>query len=167
MTGLRMLACDAVLSVAAHGPVCIVLWRGAVTKPTFEVQRAALESVVKAHDVAALLCIIEAGAKPPDEALRRASVEMVRSHRERLRCVACVFEGVGFKAASNRAILSGMAMFYEKAPGQQVGVFATVDESAVWLGKHMKLLSPSALPVDVARMRSWMTAFASESDRAS
>src|SRR5450432_894406 len=88
---LRVLHCDETCAVAEKGAICIVIWRGNVEKNSFERQRSGLEEVVRRHpEGAGFLCIIEKGAKPPDEERRRASAAMVESHGERLACLGCV-----------------------------------------------------------------------------
>lgn len=115
------------------GCVCVVIWRGAVTPPTFEKQRASLALVVKNNPAgAAFICVIEPTAKPPSDTLRRASVEMISSHKSVLRANAVVVEGQGFSAALTRGVISGMRLvFREDTPSK---VFASVAEAATWVG---------------------------------
>lgn len=113
--------------------MCVCIWRGAVTPASFERQRSALAEVVDLHPGGAgFLCIIEATATPPNDALRRASVEMLASHGNRLKCVGCTIEGTGFKAAVTRSVLSGMALVFanRKTP---VSFFANVSDTVAWM----------------------------------
>lgn len=151
---LRIQSCNSVVAVAEQGPVCITLWRGAVTSEPFELQRAGLASVAERYPGGvAFLCVVEASARAPDDALRRASSQMVQAHRGKLRCVACVVEGNGFKAATNRGVLSGMALLLDKERFSQIGVFATVDQAAPWMAKHIKLAPTVSLPYSVGQLR--------------
>jgi hypothetical protein len=141
-SAVRLIHCDEVVAVAESGPMCVVVWRGPVTTRPFERQRAGLASVVDRHaDGAGFLCVVEPSAKAPDDALRRASSQMIQTHRDRLKCVACVIEGEGFKAAINRGALAGMALLLDKRK-YHVGVYATVDQAIPWI--NSQLPSPSA-----------------------
>lgn len=135
---VRLLHCDETVVVAETGELCVVIWRGAVTKEPFERQRAGLAEVVKRRpDGAGFICVVERTAKPPEgDELRRASSEMISVHGDRLKCVACVMEGEGFKTAINRGALAGMVLLLRNKK-TAVSVFATVTEAAVWMGKHM------------------------------
>jgi hypothetical protein len=42
--------------------------------------------------------------------MRKASLKMVTDLGEQLACVACVIEGSGFRAATVRSVLAGMAL---------------------------------------------------------
>lgn len=79
------------LALAAVGRLCVAVWSGAVSRPLFELQAFALARVVERHPTqAGFLCIVETGAKPPHEELRRASADMIESHGEQLAFVAAV-----------------------------------------------------------------------------
>jgi len=153
---VRFLYADDTVSTAQSGPVCIVVWRGAVTLAPFEKQRAALAEVVE-HNPAgvAFLCVVEATAKAPDDEMRRASAEMVTSHGDKIKCVAAVVEGEGFVAAVARAALTSMALLARplKAP---LSIFKRVDPAARWMAKHARLERPDELPAFVERVRARM-----------
>src|SRR5260221_13926411 len=90
-TAARVLSSTDGIAIAEVEPVCVVIWRDGVVPARFEKQRAGLAEVVDRHPgVAGFLCIIEPTAKPPDDKLRRASTDMLLSHGDRLKCVACV-----------------------------------------------------------------------------
>lgn len=129
--------CGDGLAVAEAGPVCVVVWRSAVIVPRFEKQKAGLATVVANHPgKAAFLFVVEPTAAPPDEALRKASTQMVASHGDRLRCVAGVIEGTGFKAAVTRSVLSGMTLLLGKRE-VPVSYFARVGEASRWVSEHV------------------------------
>ena len=142
---VRMLHCDENVALAETGALFVAIWRGSVTRNAFERQRAGLADVVQRHPRgAAFLCLVELTAKPPDEELRRAASDMVRSHGKRLTCVATVVEGDGFTAAVHRGAVTGIAMlrFDRKTP---MSVFATVREAVMWLRDHVALPQPDEL----------------------
>jgi hypothetical protein len=124
-----------------------------VERALFEHQRAALAEVVHRNpDGAGLLCVVEETAKPPNDELRRASTQMVAAHGRRLRCVACVIEGSGFKAAVTRSVLSGMALLLgkDRAP---VSFFAHSSPAAHWMGEHLPVESVDDIVAGVEALR--------------
>jgi hypothetical protein len=149
---------DETVVVAETGSLCVVIWRGAVTKVPFEWQRSGLAEVVERHPHGAgFLCVVEASAKPPEEELRRASSQMILAHGEKLKCVACVMEGEGFRAAINRGALAGMYLLLrnKKSP---VSVFAKVPEAVRWMGEHIEIQPPDELVSTVETIRSRLPA---------
>jgi hypothetical protein len=154
----RIIYVDESLAVAQVGRVCVVIWRGAVTRYTFERQRAGLAEVVQKHpDGAAFMCVIEANAKAPDDELRRASTEMIVSHEGHLHCVACIIEGEGFRAAINRGVVAGMFLL-ARHRRTQASVFATVTESVPWIGRFIALPAGDDLTSSVESIRSRLPA---------
>jgi hypothetical protein len=134
--------------------VCVVLWRGNVAKDLFEHQRAGLAEVVQRHpNGAGFICVVEASAKPPDDELRRASTQMIAAHGSRLKCVACVIEGTGFKAAVTRSVLSGMALLLanRQAP---VSFFSHARPAAQWMREYMPIDSIDDIVSTVEHVRS-------------
>jgi hypothetical protein len=157
-TALNVLHKSDGIAVGEIGSVCVVVWRDDVTHSRFEIQRRALESVVKRHGVgSAFLCIVEADVKPPPDDLRRASSVMVAQHQEQLRAVAGVIEGTGFKAALTRSVLSGITSLVRnrKAP---ISYFATVGEASTWLSDH--------LPIEPGKFSAAVDALRAESPEA-
>lgn len=134
---VRVLHCNETVIVADAGCVCIAIWRGRVTKGPFELQRSGLAEVVQRNRAGAgFLCIVENAAKPPEDTLRRASAEMILSHEERLKCVACVIEGQGFMAAVNRGALAGMVLLLRNRK-TEVSIFPRVTEASRWMSQHV------------------------------
>jgi hypothetical protein len=81
--------------------------------------------------------LIEANCAPPDDAIRRASLEMVVEHSKSVRAIACVIEGAGFKASITRSVLAGMKLLLRVPVA--VKFFGSAEDAAVWL-------SPAAQP---------------------
>jgi hypothetical protein len=133
--------------------VCVVVWRGPVTRPRFEAQREGLADVVRRHPAGAgFLCVIEPTAAPPNDELRRAAADMIAAHESSLRCIACVVEGTGFVSAVARSALSGMALLLgsRKVP---LSVFGTVRASTTWMAPRVDLRDASLLARSVESMR--------------
>lgn len=142
------------LGVATIGPVCIVVWRENVTAERFRRQELALQDVVRRYPrEAGFLCVVEAGTTPPDERLRNASAEMIDAHGDRLRCLACVIEGSGFRAALTRSALSGIALLIAR---RELKFAATVSAAAAWMAPRCGVLPPARLIDACATLRAHM-----------
>jgi hypothetical protein len=153
------------LAVGEAGPVCVVVWRTAPTRPLFDAQSAALtEAVLRHPDGAALLCVIEPTADPPSDELRKASTQMIASHGSRLKCVACAIEATGFGAAVTRSVLSGMAMLL---PGRTTATafLPTVKHSATWMRKHLSTVDVTTTEQVTDRLKARITALTATSTR--
>jgi hypothetical protein len=151
---VRFLRGDHSVAIGEFDSVCVVVWRGEVTKPSFELQRAGLAEVVSRHaGRAALLCVVENSAKPSEDDERSASSEMIMAHGDRLKCVACVIEGKGFRAAVNRGALAGMVLLLRNKK-TLVSVFATAREGSHWVSKHLELRALTELEAAVEQVRS-------------
>jgi hypothetical protein len=140
--------------VGELGRVCVAIWRGAATPERFEDQRAGLAEVVRNHpDGAGFLCVIEPTSAPPSDRLRRASIEMITVHKDRLKCVAVVIEGEGFRAATVRGVISGMRLIFPhgKPPAS---AFSKVGESVGWMQQHVRIVMPELVIRGVEELRS-------------
>jgi len=153
----RVLHCGDGLAVAEVGPVCVVIWRDAVTRVRFEKQREGLAEIVERHPgKAGFLCVIEPTAEPPDDELRRASGLMVASHRGRLKCLGTVIEAKGFQAAVVRSVLAGMTLLAGHR-GVPLQYFSSIDRAALWMTQHSEI-EPRAFLRAVAAVRSSLDA---------
>jgi hypothetical protein len=140
----RLLSNEDGLGIAEIGTTLLVRWRGAVTPAPFERQRAALEAMAARHPGGAnLLCVIEEGAAAPDSVMRKATSEMVAQLGDRVRCIACVVEGRGFKAAAVRSVLSSMALLRKIKVEQKFT--ATFTDAAHWIALRVPNVSVTAL----------------------
>lgn len=154
----RLISADDAIAVGEVGPICVAIWNGKVTAEPFEKQRSGLAEVVARNpDGAAFLCLVQSASEPPEDELRRASSQMIQVHSGRLKCVACVMEGEGFRAAINRGAFAGMVLLLRdrKLP---VSVFAKVDAAADWMGRHIEIRSPQAFLTAVEDIRNHFTA---------
>lgn len=141
MSGLQLrrfntMYCGDGVAVAECDSLCIVIWRGEVTRERFEKQRRGVEHVVSQGALAGsgLLCVVESHVKPPNDELRAASVELACSSG--IKCVACVIEARGFAGALTRSVLVGMKILAGKRPANE-GFFASVAEASEWLSPQV------------------------------
>jgi len=151
---LRIIYSSEVVAVGEFTAICICLWRGEVTATPFEHQRLGLAEVIANHPSGAgFMCVVEPTSIPPNDALRRASTEMVASHGDRLKCVACAIEGSGFRAAVARSALTGMALLFanRKVP---ISFFANVPDAAAWMSDRLPSGPLAPVIAAVAELRS-------------
>jgi hypothetical protein len=146
------------IAVGEFANVCIVIWRDAVIRSRFDLQLAGLEEVVTRHpEGSAFMCVVEPTAAPPDESLRKASVEMIRTHESSLRCIACVVEGSGFRNAITRSVLSAMALLW-RSRAVPMSIFDTPTGAAKWVGPRLQLPDAGALAGAVETVRAGISA---------
>ncbi len=140
------------VAVAEVGRLCVVVWRGGVTERPFEHQRNGLAQVVADNpDGAGFLCIIEPSATPPNDKLRRASTDMVAAHGNKLKCVAVVIEGEGFRAAITRGVIGGMALLLPRRTPSTT--FAKIPDALAWMQQHVTIESPVRVIIVVDKLR--------------
>ncbi len=114
------------------GPVCVAIWRTKPVRHSFEAQRMELAAAVASNPgKAAFMCVVEAEADPPDQAIRDASAKMISSHGKKLAACACVIEGAGFRAAITRTVLGGIALVARNAAPTRF--FESVPLASDWL----------------------------------
>lgn len=145
------------LLMAMIGPVCLALWQTKPTPERFAIQRAHLYAAVKRDPGnVVFLCVVSTKAEPPEEAERRGSAEMITSQGNQLLGVACVVEGVGFRAAISRTVLTGM-LFLIRTPSP-IKLFESVRLSAPFLARCLKRSSLPELEAECERGRALMNA---------
>ena len=152
MANLRVVRSRDGIAVGEFSNICIVIWRDAVPRPRFELQAAGLAEVVARHRGAGFMCVIEPTAAPPDESLRKASVEMIRSHEDSLRCIACVVEGSGFRNAITRSVLSAMALLWNRR-SVPLSIFDGPVSAAKWLGPKVETPDPMSIADAIEELR--------------
>ncbi len=151
-----MIYADEGVVVGEVGDIAITLWREAVTRPRFKYQAEGLAAVVdRAPGACAFICIVEAACRPPEEDMRRASVEMLNQHAMRLPMVASVIEGDGFRAAVTRSVLAGMAMI-AGSRYLKIAPFGSIPAATAWLANSGRFGPLTSLTASVERLRSQM-----------
>jgi hypothetical protein len=80
---------------------------------------------------------------------------MVEEHGERLRAVAVVIEGSGFRAAIVRSVASGIVRLARPKSRTPVSYFATIDDGVGWLSESANLRGERAVRIarSVAALR--------------
>lgn len=112
----------------------IVVWRKETRAPSVDAVSAVLGQLAKAHRDVALLQVIEEAAAAPDVNARRAISNMLKQHGGGIRCSAVVYEGDGFRAATLRAVVTGIALLSK--PIYPHVVFASTISAINWTARH-------------------------------
>jgi hypothetical protein len=134
------------------GPICLALWQAKPTRERFAIQRTELhQAIAREPGKLAFLCVVSALAEPPDDAERKASAAMITSQGSKLLGVACVIEGVGFRGAITRTVLTGMVMLIGSPV--PIKLFDSVRHASPFLARCLKRLSPLELDGEVERAR--------------
>ncbi len=120
--------------------VAISVWR-TQTRPAAVARMSQIlgELVSRHHDVA-LIQVVEGGATAPDADARRAISTMLRLYSDSIRCSAVVFESDGFRAATLRAVVTGIALL-SRPPYPHV-VFASTIAAINWTARHFAADGP-------------------------
>jgi hypothetical protein len=142
------------LVVSRIGFVCVAIWRKDSTVERVKKQSEGLAKVVaQAPGKVGFLCVVEENSAPPNEEARRASARMLEEHGDRLRAVAVVIEGSGFRASIVRSVASGIVWLARRQSKTPVSYVATVDAGAKCLAKHIALGAHGVFIKDVELTR--------------
>jgi hypothetical protein len=140
----------------------LVIWQAAVELQRFERQRSALQSVVGRYPRSAgFVCVVESSSAVPSQDYRRASIAMLTSHGEKLKCVIGVIEGSSFRTAATRSVLSGMVLLLPRQRFE-FQISATVAAAAPILERCCENVSTQSL---VAAQRALCEGLAGSSAR--
>ena len=120
--------------------VLIAVWRKDTRADAVEGVSAVLTELTRRHPDVALLQVIEEGATAPDSDARRALSTMLRQHGGAIRCSAVVYEGDGFRAATLRAVVAGIALLGR--PVYPHIVFASTVAAINWTARHFSYDGP-------------------------
>jgi len=126
--------------VGAWRNVLIVVWRKETRADAVDGVSAVLGELIHKHRDVALLQVIEERATAPDADARRALSAMLKQHGASIRCSALVYEGDGFKAATLRAIVTGIALL--SRPAYPHVVFASTLAAINWTARHFSYDGP-------------------------
>jgi hypothetical protein len=147
------------LVMAMIGPICLALWQLKPTPERFAVQRSHLQAAI-ARDPGkvAFLCVVSPKAEPPEDDERKASADMISSQGSKLLGVACVIEGVGFRAAITRTVLTGMLLLI-RTPAP-IKLYESVRLASPFLARCVKRASLPELEAHCERARAQLSATA-------
>jgi hypothetical protein len=142
------------LVVARIGLVCVAIWRKDSTVERVAKQGEGLARVVgQSPGNAGFLCVVEESSAPPNEEARRLSAKMLEQHGDRLRAVAVVIEGSGFRASIVRSVASGIVWLARRQSKTPVSYVATVGAGAKWLSDYVHIGPQDSFVKDVELTR--------------
>lgn len=119
---------------ATWGDLVIAVWRGVTTLTGVRLgQHFFQQHAQQCPSGVLLMTIIEEGAPAPGTQERAALGMLLQSETGRTRRSAVVYEGTGFRAATVRSVVTGLALI--SRPPFPHKVFATVAEASLFLGE--------------------------------
>jgi len=131
---LRLEGRDDAHGVGVWRNLLVAVWRTETRAPAVERVSQVLGRLAAKHPDVALLQVVEAGATAPDAAARRALSGMLKEHARVIRCSAVVYEGDGFRAATLRAVVTGIALLSH--PPYPHVVFGSTIAAINWTARH-------------------------------
>lgn len=131
---LSLHGCDEQHGVGVWRNLLIAVWRTETRAPAVDAVSAVLAKLSRTHRDVALLQVIEEGATAPDADARRAISNMLKHNGSVIRCSAVVYEGDGFRAATLRAVVTGIALL--SRPLYPHVVFASTISAINWTARH-------------------------------
>ena len=130
-SGLRILESDAEHGKAIHKHILFVVWRRETRASAYaRIGELVAQLAQDYPDGIGILQTVEVGAIPPDAGARQEFLKVMEICQGRVRHFSVVHEGTGFKAASVRAIMSGV--YFYVSPKFPHGVFSSLTEAAHW-----------------------------------
>lgn len=139
-------------SAAKYGPVAICCWDSPPTEEQGRFAVKVLSTVARQDDKMFTLAIVGRDTPPPPGVVRdMVGVEMTRISKN-IVGAATVVEGVGFRAATMRAVVTGMALVMRPAYLQRVCV--TVEEASEFLAAESeRRFTPTGLSTSILELR--------------
>lgn len=133
------------------GPVAIAAWEGVGTLQDAQTATQMLRAMADSHEEILMLGILGPNASPAPSEVRDLVSGGIRDLGPKLRGVAAVVEGQGFRGAAVRAALLGITMVLRPAHPQKS--YATVAEAVVFLAHQKKGLKEAALLQAISELR--------------
>lgn len=130
----------------------VVIWRVNTTMTGLEAFAGGFLDFVKGFpDGVGLVTIVEAGAPLPAADVRQATAELLAEAAPHVRCSAVVFEGIGFRAAAVRGIVTSISMLAR--PPYPHRIFSTVTEASSWIHRTFGGASGPQLEAAIDELR--------------
>jgi hypothetical protein len=158
-TDAATFSADAEHCIAMWRNVLIQIWRTATSEVGARNARAAGAKLLAAtQGPLGCIVVVERDAAMPSPAARAQLSALVADVAARTRGIALVQEGDGFRAATVRAVMTGLMLVARNAVPHKI--FRTVDEGEAWLRSLMDghAGAPGELAQTVAGLRDRMPA---------
>lgn len=118
-------------TTARYQDLVLQLWHKQTTLDGVAALRTAIGKVAdESKEGLRLLIVVEPGAAMPPREARGKIADFMTDYRASIRATALAFEGEGFRAASIRAVVTGLNLLtHHPFP---YGVFSTIPEALNW-----------------------------------
>ncbi len=121
----------------------LVHWIGSTETPAVTRLSRAISALASKHPAGvALIQYIAVSAVAPNKAARKALEDMLRGLPDKIVCSSLIVAGSGFRAASVRSLVTGLAMLAR--PQFPHGVHASIREAARWHADHLSRVGAGA-----------------------
>ncbi len=126
-----------------------LVWHKQTTAAAYRRAMEIVARLSKQHvEGVGVMQILERNSIAPDSAARKVFVEFL--HLDIVKHFSVTYEGVGFKAASIRAVVAGVhAMARPRFPHS---VHTTISDAARWHARAQELLGRRQTPADIERL---------------
>ena len=114
--------------------MAISLWTGTPRAHFARSALALVDELSRVHTHVYLLAVLTKDCPLPDDQVRKAFAEGLARNRGTIGAVANVVEGVGFRSAALRGVLTSMAMLIQAPYPQKAS--ATTADAAAFLREH-------------------------------
>ena len=119
------------------GHVAIAVWRTETGLPQIQLCGAMMAALAKDHGQIGLVQIVEETCERLDGRGRTAVADMLAGGRKYICCSVVVFDGVGFRAAAIRGVVTGLTLLAR--PSFPHHVFAAVPLATAFLARHFEV----------------------------
>jgi hypothetical protein len=121
-------------AAGSYGPIALSVWNGPSTPEHARQAAALLAAVARAEDKILMMAVLGPEVPPPDAAVREILSEQIQKIEKQILATANVIEGQGFRAATIRAVITGMGLVIRPPYPQKV--FARVEQGAAFLAEN-------------------------------
>jgi hypothetical protein len=116
------------------GPLALSVWDGVATPVHARAAASLLASLAKTEKGMLVMAVLGPNNPPPDGEVRDILAQELTKCDDRIRAVAQTIEGQGFRAATLRAVLTGMSLVLRTKRPEKV--CSSVEEAAQFLAPH-------------------------------
>jgi hypothetical protein len=131
MDNVITLSSSADYTSARYQDLVLQIWHKQTTREGVAALRGAIANVAKdSRDGLRLLVVVEPEAAMPSRESRSDIAAFMTDYKASIRATALAFEGTGFRAASIRAVVTGLNLLAQHP--FPYGVFASIAEALAW-----------------------------------
>lgn len=131
---MENVAKSAGFATAAFGPLALSVWDSIPTPSQARSAATLLATLAKTEKNILVMAVLGANVPPPDGEVREILSQQLAKIDDRVRAVANVIEGQGFRAATVRAVLTGMSLVLRTKRPEKV--CNSVEEAGLFVASH-------------------------------